>query len=369
MSKQTKVKVGLIGCGNISGIYFRNCAIFRNIEIVAVADLIRERAEAAAAEHRIARALSVRKLLADPDIEIVLNLTIPKAHVKVAMAALKAGKSVYNEKPLAISLEDGRRMIRLARSRRLLVGCAPDTFMGAGIQTCRKLIDDGAIGRPVGATTFMTCHGHESWHPAPEFYYQNGGGPMFDMGPYYLTALVNLMGPVRKVSGMAQISFPKRTITSPGRKGESITVRTPTHIAGIMDFSAGATGTIVTSFDVWAAQLPHIEVYGTEGTLSVPDPNTFDGPVRLHQAGARKWRNVRLSHRYARNSRGLGVADMARALRSSRKHRASGELALHVLEIMHGFMTSSRIGKHVRIQSAPDRPKALPRGLRKGHID
>jgi predicted dehydrogenase len=356
---KSKVKVGIIGCGNISGIYLKNGKLLKSIEIAAVADLVRERAEAKAAEHGRARALSVRQLLADPEIEIVLNLTIPKAHASVAMAALRAGKSVYNEKPLAIRLEDSRKMLRLARAKRLLVGCAPDTFLGAGGQTCRKLIDDGAIGRPVAATAFMMCHGHESWHPAPEFYYQVGGGPMFDMGPYYLTALVNLMGPVRRVTGSAQITFPTRTITSQPLHGKRIVVRTPTHIAGVMDFASGAVGTIITSFDVWAAQLPRIEIYGTEGTLSVPDPNTFGGPVCLRRAGDKKWREVRLTHGYAENSRGLGVADLAQSLRSGSAPRAGGDLAGHVLEVMHAFGRASRLGRHVLVKSAPGRPRAL----------
>ena len=284
---QSAVKVGVIGCGNISGIYLRNAKVLKGLEVVAAADLVRERAEARAAEYGVPRARSVRALLADPEIRIVLNLTIPKAHASVALAALRAGKSVYNEKPLAIRLEDARRMLKLAKARRLRVGGAPDTFMGAGGQTCRKLIDDGVIGRPVAATAFMMCHGHEGWHPAPDFYYQPGGGPMFDMGPYYLTALVNLMGPVRRVTGSARITFPIRTITSQPLHGTKITVRTPTHIVGVMDFASGAVGTIITSFDVWAAQLPRIEVYGSAGTLSVPDPNTFGGPVRLRLAGRR----------------------------------------------------------------------------------
>ncbi|HOX05851.1 MAG TPA: Gfo/Idh/MocA family oxidoreductase [Planctomycetota bacterium] len=360
--RKSKVKVGVVGCGNISGIYLKNGKLLRNIEIAAVADLVPGRAEAKAAEHGKARPCSVRQLLADPEIEIVLNLTIPKAHAAVAMAALRAGKHVYNEKPLSIRLEDARAMLRLARAKRLLVGCAPDTFLGAGGQTCRKLIDDGAIGRPVAATAFMMCHGHEGWHPAPEFYYQPGGGPMLDMGPYYLTALVNLMGPVRRVTGSARITFPTRTIGSQPLKGKKIVVRTPTHIAGVMDFVSGAVGTIITSFDVWAAELPCIEVYGTEGTLSVPDPNTFGGPVRLRRAGDAQWREVKLTHGYAENSRGLGVADLARALRSGGEPRAGGDLALHVLEVMHAFGRASRSGRHVQIRSSPGRPRALAAG-------
>ncbi|MDI6828220.1 MAG: Gfo/Idh/MocA family oxidoreductase, partial [Armatimonadota bacterium] len=304
------VKVGIVGCGNICGIYFQNAKMLEAIEVRACADIIPERAKAKADEFGC-KAMSVEELLADPEIEIVLNLTIPNAHASIAIAALEAGKSVYNEKPLAITREDGRKMLDLAKSKGLLVGCAPDTFMGGGIQTCRKLIDDGWIGQPVATTAFMVCHGHEGWHPDPEFYYKAGGGPMFDMGPYYLTALVNLIGPVRRVTGSARITFPERIIGSEPKRGTVIKVDVPTHVAGVMDFANGAVGTIITSFDVWAANLPRIEIYGTEGSLSVPDPNTFGGPVRIRRAGDKEWADVPLSHGYAENSRGLGVADMA----------------------------------------------------------
>jgi predicted dehydrogenase len=361
-------KVGIIGCGNISGIYFEAGKTFEILEVVAAADLIRERAEAKAAEFG-AKAMSVEELLADPKIEIVMNLTIPNAHASVAMAALAAGKCVHNEKPLAITRDDGKKMLETAKSKKLRVGCAPDTFMGGGIQTCRKLIDDGWIGEPVGATAFMLCHGHEGWHPDPEFYYKAGGGPMFDMGPYYLTALVNLIGPVKRVTGSARITFPERLVTSAPKYGTVIKVDVPTHVAGIMDFANGAVGTIITTFDVWAAELPRIEIYGTEGSLSVPDPNSFGGPVRIRRAGAGEWSEVPLTHGYAQNSRGIGVADMAYALRSGRPHRASGELAYHVLDIMHAFHDASREGRHIELQSTCPQPAALPLGLRHGTLD
>ena len=362
------VKVGLVGCGNISSIYFQNCQSFPILDLVACADLIPERAQARAQEFGV-EARSVEAILADPDIEIVLNLTIPKAHAEVALRALEAGKSAYNEKPLAITREDGRRMLDLARSRGVRVGCAPDTFLGAGIQTCRKLIDDGWIGEPVAATAFMTCHGHESWHPDPEFYYKVGGGPMFDMGPYYLTALVSLLGPVRRVTGEARITFPERVITSRPRYGTVIKVDVPTHVAGVLEFASGAIGTIITSFDVWHAELPRIEVYGSEGTLSVPDPNGFGGPVRLRRAGADEWSEIPLSHIYSENSRGLGVADMAYGLRSGRPHRASGELAYHVLDVMHAFHDAAREGRHVTLESTCARPAPLPMGLEPWTLD
>ena len=363
-----KARVGVIGCGNISGIYFQAGTTFEILDIVAAADLIKERSEAKAAEFGC-QAITVEELLADPEIQIVVNLTIPNAHASVAQAAVEAGKSVHSEKPLTITREDGRKLLDTAKAKGVLVGCAPDTFMGAGIQTCRKLIDDGAIGEPVAATAFMMCHGHEGWHPDPEFYYKAGGGPMFDMGPYYLTAMVNLMGPVRRVTGSARITFPERVIGSEPKRGQVIKVDVPTHVAGIMDFASGAVGTIITTFDVWAAELPRIEIYGTEGSLSVPDPNTFGGPVRIRRAGETEWSEAPLTHGYAENSRGMGVADMAYALRSGRPHRASGELAYHVLDIMHAFHDASREGRHIELESTCEEPAPLPVGLEHGKLD
>ncbi len=365
-----RTKVGIIGCGNISGIYLKNAGqVFEILEPVACADLIVERARARAGEFGIPKACTVEELLADPEIEIVINLTIPKAHAEVGLAALKAGKCVHNEKPLAVTRRDGKRLIDEAAKRGLRVGCAPDTFMGGGIQTCRKLIDDGAIGEPVAATAFMVGHGHESWHPDPDFYYQPGGGPMFDMGPYYLTALVNLMGPVRRVTGSARITFPERTITSQPKQGQKIKVNTPTHIAGVLDFASGATATMIMSFDVWAAHLPVIEIYGTEGSLVVPDPNGFGGQVWLWRLGGDGWKEVPLTHGYTENSRAIGVADMAYALRSGRAHRASGELAYPVLDIMQGILEASEKGRHVELKSTCARPAPMAVGLKPGTLD
>jgi predicted dehydrogenase len=362
------VNVGIVGCGTISAIYLKNARWLSAIEVVACADLFVERAEARAAEYGVPKACGVAELLADPAIEIVLNLTIPNAHAEIALAALEAGKSVYNEKPLAIGRADGQRLLALAAAKGLRVGCAPDTFLGGGIQTCRKLIDDGAIGQPVAAVAFMVNHGPEHWHPDPDFYYQVGAGPMFDMGPYYLTALVNLIGPVRRVTGSARITTPERTITSEPKYGTTIRVNTPTHVAGLLDFASGAVGTIITSFDVWGANLPRIEIYGTEGTLSVPDPNTFGGPVRLNRARRPEWEDVPLAYSYAENSRGLGVADMAAAIRSGRPHRASGALAYHILDLMHAFHDASRTGAHIDVASTCDRPAPLPLGLAPGEV-
>ncbi|MBI2941158.1 MAG: Gfo/Idh/MocA family oxidoreductase [Chloroflexi bacterium] len=363
MVNRSPVRIGVIGCGTISGTYLRNAKVFPNLDVVACADLYPEKAAARAAEFGVPRACSVEELLSDPDIEIAVNLTVPAAHAAVGIAALQAGKSIYNEKPLAACREDGRRMLDLAAAKGLLVGCAPDTFLGGGLQTCRKLIDDGWIGEPVAATAFITCHGHESWHPDPGFFYQPGGGPMLDWGPYYVTALVALIGPIRRVTGSARITFPERTITSQPRYGARIRVDTPTHVTGVMDFANGAVGTIITTYDVWAAELPRLEIYGTEGSLSAPDPNTFGGPVRVRRAGEKEWGDVPLTHGYTTNSRGLGVADMAYALRSGRPHRASGELAYHALDVMQAFLDASREGRHVEVTSTCGRPAPLPPGL------
>jgi predicted dehydrogenase len=363
------IGVGVIGCGNISGIYLENSKKFAVLKVVACADLDMERARARAAQYGVPKACSVEELLADPEIDLVLNLTVPKAHAAVAQAAIQAGKSVYNEKPLAIDRTEGRALMDAARARGVRVGCAPDTFLGGGLQTCRKLIDDGWIGAPVAATAFMMSHGHEHWHPDPGFYYQPGGGPMFDMGPYYLTALVALLGPVRRVTGSTRLTFPERTITSQPKYGTKITVTVPTHVAGLLDFADGTVATIITTFDVWAAELPQIEIYGTEGTLSLPDPNTFGGPVRIRRAGASEWSTLPLTHGYTANSRGLGVADLAYALRAGRPHRANGELAYHVLDIMQAIHEAAREGRHIDLTSTCDRPAPLPLGLREGELD
>ena len=364
-----RIKIGVVGCGNISAAYLEIARGWEIIEMAAVADLLPERARARAEEFEVPRACTVEELLADPDIDIVLNLTIPNAHVEVALAALEAGKHIYNEKPLAVAREDGQRILSLAAQKGLRVGGAPDTFLGGGLQTCRKLIDDGWIGEPIGAAAFFLGHGHESWHPDPEFYYKAGGGPMFDMGPYYLTALVSLLGPVERVTGATRVTFPERTITSQAKYGQTIQVDVPTHIAGVMEFANGAVGTITTSFDVWACELPRIEIYGSAGSLSAPDPNGFGGPVRVRRAGADGWTEMPLSHGNVENSRSIGVADMAYGLRSGRPHRASGELAFHVLDLMHAFHEASDGGAHAALSSTCERPAALPLGLLPGRLD
>lgn len=358
-----KLKAGIIGTGNISGIYLENGNRFDALQVVACADLDVDRAKAKAGEFGI-RGCSVEELLADPEIQMIINLTIPQAHASVNLRALEAGKHVYVEKPFAVTREEAREVLELAKQKGLYVGSAPDTFLGGGIQTSIKLIEDGWIGTPIGATAFMLGGGHESWHPAPEFYYQKGGGPMFDMGPYYLTALVAMLGPITRVTGSARISYPERTITSRPKYGERIKVEVPTHIAGVMDFAAGPVGTLLTSFDAkGGTTLPRIEVYGSEGTLVAPDPNSFGGEVKICRTGSNEWSRVPLAYGYTENARGVGAADMAKAILTGRKHRANGELAYHVLEAMHGFHDASEQGRHYVMQSRCERPQKLPLGL------
>ncbi len=348
-----KVRVGLIGCGNIAPQYVQGCRQWPILDLVACADIKRDRAEALADAHGL-RALSVEALLADPAVDIVVNLTVPAVHAEVSRAILAAGKHAYSEKPLAVDLADGRRLLDEAAARGLLVGCAPDTFLGGGLQTCRHLIDQGAIGEPVGAVAFMLSRGPESWHPNPAFFYQRGAGPLFDMGPYYLTALISLLGPIRRVTGSARASFPERVAGS----GERLPVDTPTYYAATLDFAAGPIGALIVTFDVWAAGLPRLEIYGAEGSLSVPDPNIFGGPVRLRRAGASAWEEIPLTHR-ADIVRGIGVADMAEALRAGRPPRASGALALHVLEAMHAIGAASDSGRHQILTTLVHRPAPL----------
>jgi len=356
------MKVGIIGCGKISDIYLKNChQRFPGMEVAAVADLITEVAQAKADEYGVKRVLTVDELIADPEVEAVLNLTIPSAHAEICEKTILAGKHSYTEKPLSIDFEDGRRLVNLAEEKGVRLGSAPDTFLGGGLQTVRKLLDDGWIGSPVAATAFMTGRGPEGWHPNPHFFYQRGAGPLFDMGPYYLTALVNLIGPVAEVSGSTRVTFKERTITSEPLRGSTIEVEVPTHVVGTLEFAGGAVGTVITSFDIWAANLPRIEIYGTEGSLSVPDPNTFGGPVMVKGAGDEKWHEMPLTHGHSENSRGLGVADLADAVVGNRPHRASGELTGHVLEIMHGIHISADSGKRYKMTQAGVRPEPLPR--------
>lgn len=353
------VGVGVIGCGKISGQYFTHAKSFPILKMAACADMNPQAAKEKATEYGIPKACSVEELLADPSVELVLNLTVPKAHHPLAIATLQAGKHTYLEKPLGVSRQEAADIMDLAKRKNLLVGCAPDTFMGSGVQTGRKAIDDGKIGRPVSFTALMTCKGHEHWHPSPAFYYEVGGGPMFDMGPYYLTALLNLLGPVKRLAGMGAIAIPKRTITSAPLFGKTIAVETPDHIAGIMEFKVGAIGTIVQSFATHHGEFGILNIHGTEGAIQLPDPNKFAGPVRLRLKDQAEWSEIPavFAHDYGR---AVGLADMADAIRTGRSFRATGEQALAVVDLMQGFLESSEQGRYFEPTVRFERPAAMP---------
>ena len=353
-----KIKAAIAGAGNISGIYISNLlGMFSDtVELCAIADDVEEKARAAAEKYGIEYAEHTGALLERRDISMVVNLTPPAAHFSVAQAALEAGKHVYNEKPLCADLASAETLLETAKKNNLRVGCSPDTFLGAGLQAARKVLEDGWIGRPIAGTAFLMNHGPENWHPAPAFYYAKGGGPLFDMGPYYLTALVSLLGPVAAVTGNTAVSDAKRIITSQPKYGTLIPVETPTHISALLDFKNGARVSMIMSFDVWDHSLPHIEIYGSEGTMQLGDPNFFVSPVRVKRANIGTWRNMTLldppggNRRISGdNWRGIGAADMAAAIVQGRPHRASGELGIHVLETMTRILESGEQGKRLEI--------------------
>jgi predicted dehydrogenase len=365
------VRVGVVGCGSISGAYFVGARTFRWLQVVACADLDRAAAERKAAEFAVPRVLSVDQLLADPSVEIVLNLTVPRAHAPVSLAALEAGKHVYSEKPLAVTRDDGRHILDAAAARALRIGCAPDTFLGSALQTARELVSHGAIGRPVAFTALYMSRGHESWHPAPEFFYQRGGGPMFDMGPYYLTALFNLLGPPRRITGSATVSQLRRYITSDPKFGQFINVETPDHLCGTLEFDSGAAGVIVQTFATHYPQYDSVHpimLYGTDGAMKVPDPNHFDGRVMVRRAGEPEWSDAAQPF-VGGYGRSVGLADMARASRTGRPHRCAGELAYAVLDAMQGLLDSAETGQ-AHTPAAPfERPAPMPSHLPFGELD
>jgi predicted dehydrogenase len=368
ISISAPLRVGVIGCGAISNAYFKGLAPFsKYAQITACADLDIERAGKKASEHGVGKAYSVEELLDDPEVDAVLNLTIPGAHAGVNLQAIKAGKHAYCEKPFSLTYKDGLKVLKEAQKRKLRLGCAPDTVLGGGIQTCRKLIDEGVIGQPVAATANMLSHGPESWHPNPEFYYQVGGGPLFDMGPYYLTSLVTMLGPVKSVSALARTTFKERTITNQLMYGKKIKVMTPTHLCGGLEFGQGVIGTVTMSFDIWAHHKPMMEIYGTEGSLKCPDPNNFGGEVRVWTTKKQEWVNVPLTHT-DQIGRGVGIADMAFALKKRRQHRLNGEMALHIVEVMEAFHISAKAGRKIAIKSQCRQPEAMPEGLAPGQL-
>jgi predicted dehydrogenase len=353
------MRVGIVGAGNISAQYSASLDRLPQLQVTAVCDLDADRADALAAAHG-ARVLPLTELLESADVDVVLVLTLPASHADVAHAAIAAGKHVYVEKPLATSVAQGRELVKAADAAGVRLGCAPDTVLGTGIQTARAAVDAGRIGAPHTATAFMTTPGHERWHPAPDFYYQPGGGPLLDMGPYYLTSLVHLLGPVVRVTGAASRPHPTRTIGSGPRAGESFDVAVDSTVAGILQHASGALSTLVMSFDVWAARLPRIEVHGTAGSLSVPDPNVFDGAVELYPAGEQGWVDLGTTAGYRGAGRGYGIADLALAVDEGVAHRAGGELALHVLDVMEAVAQAADTRTWVELTTTCARPRPVP---------
>lgn len=353
--------IGLIGCGVISGIYLQRCETFPQIEMRAVSDLAPEAAKARGDEFGLP-AVTPEELLQREDVDIVLNLTIPAAHVEVGLAAVAAGKHVYSEKPFGSSVAEAQKLMAAAEAAGVRLGCAPDTFMGGSHQLARQLLDDGCIGRPVAGTATLMLAGHERWHPNPDFYYSHpGGGPVMDMSPYYISDLVNCIGPVRRVSAFGSKSRESREIETGPRAGESVPVEVLTHVAGVMEFESGAVVQIVSSFDVKGHRHTPLEIYGTDGSMTIPDPNRFDGTVELYVGG--EWVPQPLAHAHGDdNYRGIGLADMADAISTGRDHRANAQFALHVQDIMESLILSAETGQTVLLSTRCERPAALPTG-------
>jgi predicted dehydrogenase len=353
------LRIGVVGIGQISRAYLTTLDRVPQVRVTLLADLVPERAQAGLRHAPAARAVPAGELLASGDADLVLNLTIPAAHAQVALAALAAGKHVYSEKPLALDLARGREVLT-ARTGGLRVGCAPDTVLGTGTQTARRAIADGLIGTLVAANAAFTTAGHEFSHPDPEFYYQRGGGPLFDMGPYYLSALVHMLGPVQRVTGAASQARSERVIGSGPRAGTRFGVEVETHVTGVLEHSGGVLTTITTSFDVVASAQPRIEIHGTEGSLAAPDPNIFGGQVLVWPLGGNEWSPVRTSAGCENAGRGTGVADLAVALLAGRQHRASAELALHVLDVMQTLLESARERQSLPVTTSCPVPDLVP---------
>jgi predicted dehydrogenase len=360
------MRVGVIGCGTVSEPYLRNMTASPALDVVACSDLAMERAEARAAQFGIPGVCTQTELLADAAIDIVVNLTVPSAHFGVTLAALNAGKHVWSEKPLAMDRSETAALLRAASDRGLRLGCAPDTVLGDGLQTCRRLLDDGAIGEPLAGAAFFMSPGPESWHPDPVFLYQPGAGPLYDVGVYYVSALVNLLGPVASVTAYGRVLYRERVIGSGPHAGETFAVGTDTYVSAVLRFENEALVTLISTFGVWGAELPKVQVYGSDGVLEVPDPNTFSGPVRLNRHGEEGGlQEVPLLFDHTagcRNCRGLGVVDLAEALREGREPRASGTIAHHVLDVMQSIGESARQGRHVEVESTCERPAPMSLG-------
>ncbi|HEU5485095.1 MAG TPA: Gfo/Idh/MocA family oxidoreductase [Microlunatus sp.] len=356
--------VGLVGCGNISAQYLASLPRLPNLRLVSVTDPVAAAADRVAADQGVP-ARPLESVLADPDVDVILNLTPPQVHAPLTVRALEAGKHVYLEKPFAVTSAEAETMLTAAAASGRRIGSAPDTVLGTGIQTARRLIDDGEIGRPIAATAFMMSPGHESWHPNPGFYYLRGGGPLLDMGVYYLTALVTLLGPVAEVSAMSSRVRTERLVPDRGpRAGEVLPVEVDTYVAGTLRHDSGVISTLIVSFDTIASRLPRIEVYGSAASLDVPDPNQFANPVGISAARDDPFRPITDLGGYREAGRGYGLADMVRALREGVPHRQSAELGFHVHEMMERIAEASEAGRTVPVVSRCDRPAAVPQGAR-----
>jgi predicted dehydrogenase len=369
------MKVGLIGCGNIADIYIQNSQkYFNNFKILACADIKEEASKIFAKKYNIHQ-LSVDDILAHKEIEFIINLTIPNVHFDVSKSILESKKHSYSEKPLSIEFDDGKKLNDLAKENNVYVGCAPDTFLGAGIQTAKKLLDDNTIGNVQLGSISMAVPGHEIWHPNPDFYYKYGGGPILDMGPYYFTALVNLLGPVVNVDSKIKSVYKKRVIGSGNRKNKEIIVDIPTSIISHLEFKSGALIDAFFSFDVWKHNKNHIELYGDKGSLSLPDPNMFGGQLLKCTSKGGEWESIPTTHmnlgKYnieknhekinedptVANYRGIGVSEMVNAIEKGVKNRCSGELSLHVLDIMDSILKSGKNNKKINLRTDCEMPK------------
>jgi predicted dehydrogenase len=354
------VKVGVVGCGVISKHYAENALAFDAFDLVACADVLPAAAEELAATHELA-ALQVEELVAEPDVDIVLNLTPSFEHAAVTHTALAAGKHVYTEKPLALDVPGATGLLLEAEERDVRVGCAPDIFLGGAYQAARELIDEGAIGLPLAVSAAMLLGGADAWHPSPEQFFQDGAGPLLDMGPYYISAIVALLGPIRRVAGFGSVRRAEREIMVGPRAGEAFSVGTPTHTSVVMELDGGVTANLVASFDATDRYVSDFVVHGTGGDLSLPDPNAFEGPLRIRRARG-DWEDVPYASRGSREARGLGLADMAEAIGEGRQHRATGELGLHVVDVARSTLRSAAEGRAVEIGTTVARPAHLPVG-------
>ncbi|GLI26630.1 oxidoreductase [Agromyces rhizosphaerae] len=348
-------QVGIVGLGVISGAYLETLAGHPALRIAAVADLDESRARSAASAIDGCRPMSTAALVADPSIGTVLNLTVPAAHAEVALAAISHGTDVFGEKPLAATFADAERVVEAAQAAGVRLGCAPDTVLGTGVQTARAAVDDGRIGRPVGATATWVSPGHEHWHPAPDFYYREGGGPLLDMGPYYLTSLVQLLGPVVAVSGAASRAHAERTIATGPRAGDTVPVDVDTHVVGVLEHADGAISSVTMSFDAVASSARPLEVYGTNGALVVPDPNTHGGEVSMRRTGDETWTVLPPSAGYVDAGRGIGLLDFVAG-----HDRASGAMGLHVLEVMEALHRAAAHGTREVLSTTVEPPARVP---------